>query len=238
MPRSDPTPPATTRPTRAGGSGSPRAVSNFALKPAVAAENGTGNGPDAKDGADHHPRARGGHQAGQRQGAPDRSAGRPDRRGHRASWSWPPWCTTTPSAICNGQSIPTTSIPTSTSSSAWSTMALALVMLAAAWFRKRLFIGVASALYGLSFFNLHYWGFGVPVHPDRLVVPGARLPALAEAQAGQGGRRRAGFASARRPGAAPTSATRPQRPDPPDAQVQAGQGHRSRLSRACIRPVG
>jgi hypothetical protein len=39
---------------------------------------------------------------------------------------------------------------------------LALVMLAGAWFRKRLFIGIASALYGLSVFNLHYWGFGVP----------------------------------------------------------------------------
>jgi hypothetical protein len=36
------------------------------------------------------------------------------------------------------------------------------VMLAGAWFRKRLIIGIASALYGLSFFNLHYWGFGVP----------------------------------------------------------------------------
>jgi hypothetical protein len=42
------------------------------------------------------------------------------------------------------------------------TLALALVMLGGAWFRKRLVIGVAAALYGLSFFNLHYWGFGVP----------------------------------------------------------------------------
>jgi hypothetical protein len=42
------------------------------------------------------------------------------------------------------------------------TLALALVMLGGAWFRKRLVIGVASALYGLSFFNLHYWGFGLP----------------------------------------------------------------------------
>ena len=39
---------------------------------------------------------------------------------------------------------------------------LAFVMLASAWFRKRLFLGVALALYGLSVFNLHYWGFGVP----------------------------------------------------------------------------
>ena len=42
------------------------------------------------------------------------------------------------------------------------TMALALLMLGAAWFRKRLFLGIAMALYGLSIFNLHYWGFGLP----------------------------------------------------------------------------
>ena len=40
--------------------------------------------------------------------------------------------------------------------------ALALIALAAAWFRKRLFVGIAFALYGLSIFNLHYWGFGIP----------------------------------------------------------------------------
>ena len=39
---------------------------------------------------------------------------------------------------------------------------LAFVMLASAWFRKRFFLGIACALYGLSIFNLHYWGFGVP----------------------------------------------------------------------------
>jgi hypothetical protein len=39
---------------------------------------------------------------------------------------------------------------------------LALVSLACAWFRKRLVLGIALALYGLSVFNLHYWGFGVP----------------------------------------------------------------------------
>ncbi|HEX3981179.1 MAG TPA: hypothetical protein VHW93_08145 [Acidimicrobiales bacterium] len=42
------------------------------------------------------------------------------------------------------------------------TMALALAMLATAWFRKRTFLGIAMALYGLSIFNLHYWGFGLP----------------------------------------------------------------------------
>ena len=39
---------------------------------------------------------------------------------------------------------------------------LAAAMLAASWFRKRLYIGIAMALYGLSLVNLHFWGFGVP----------------------------------------------------------------------------
>ena len=42
------------------------------------------------------------------------------------------------------------------------TLGLSLLMLAAAWFRKRLLLGISMALYGLSIFNLHYWGFGVP----------------------------------------------------------------------------
>ena len=35
-------------------------------------------------------------------------------------------------------------------------------MLTMAMLRKRLFLGIATALYGLAIFNLHYWGFGVP----------------------------------------------------------------------------
>jgi hypothetical protein len=41
-------------------------------------------------------------------------------------------------------------------------LALSVVMLGCAWFRKRLFLGIALALYGLAIFNLHFWGFGVP----------------------------------------------------------------------------
>jgi hypothetical protein len=41
-------------------------------------------------------------------------------------------------------------------------LALSVAMMAAAWFRKRLFVGIAMALYGLTVFNLHYWGFGIP----------------------------------------------------------------------------
>jgi hypothetical protein len=33
---------------------------------------------------------------------------------------------------------------------------------AMALWRKRLFMGIVTSLYGLTIFNLHYWGFGVP----------------------------------------------------------------------------
>jgi hypothetical protein len=41
-------------------------------------------------------------------------------------------------------------------------LALAVAMLLTAYFRKRLYLGIVMALYGLAVFNLHYWGFGVP----------------------------------------------------------------------------
>ncbi len=41
-------------------------------------------------------------------------------------------------------------------------LGLAALMLASAWFRKRLYLGIVMALYGLTIFNLKYWGFGVP----------------------------------------------------------------------------
>jgi hypothetical protein len=41
-------------------------------------------------------------------------------------------------------------------------LALSVLMLVAAWFRKRLYLGILMALYGLAVFNLHYWGFGIP----------------------------------------------------------------------------
>jgi hypothetical protein len=41
-------------------------------------------------------------------------------------------------------------------------LVLSVLMLAMAWFRKRLFLGMVMALYGLAVFNLHYWGFGIP----------------------------------------------------------------------------
>ena len=41
-------------------------------------------------------------------------------------------------------------------------LGMAVLMLATAWLRKRLFLGIVMALYGLAIFNLHYWGFGIP----------------------------------------------------------------------------
>ena len=41
-------------------------------------------------------------------------------------------------------------------------LGLSALMLVTALWRKRLFLGMALALYGLAVFNLHYWGFGVP----------------------------------------------------------------------------
>jgi hypothetical protein len=40
--------------------------------------------------------------------------------------------------------------------------ALAMAMLVGAWFRKRMVMAIAMALYGLSVVNLKLWGFGVP----------------------------------------------------------------------------
>ena len=41
-------------------------------------------------------------------------------------------------------------------------LVLSILMLATAMWRKRLYLGIVSALYGLAIFNLHYWGFGIP----------------------------------------------------------------------------
>ncbi len=75
---------------------------------------------------------------------------------------------------------------------------LALVMLGMAWYRKRLYLGLAMALYGLSIFNLHFWGFGIPflMVGAWYIVRAYRLTQklkLAKAEAGDG-------PSTRRPG--------------------------------------
>jgi hypothetical protein len=100
---------------------------------------------------------------------------------------------------------------------------LAIVMLGTAWFRKRLYLGVSMALYGLAVFNLHYWGFGVPF----LMVGSWLLVRAYRAQrdvreaggASAGGRSSGGRAPERRgPGASkrytpPTARRRPPKSD-------------------------
>ncbi len=41
-------------------------------------------------------------------------------------------------------------------------LVVAVLMLVFSLMRKRLFVGIVTAMYGLAIFNLHYWGFGVP----------------------------------------------------------------------------
>jgi hypothetical protein len=41
-------------------------------------------------------------------------------------------------------------------------LGLAVLMVVTALLRKRLYLGIVLALYGLAVFNLHYWGFGIP----------------------------------------------------------------------------
>ncbi len=41
-------------------------------------------------------------------------------------------------------------------------LVLSVLMLVTGWTRKRLYLGMVMALYGLAVFNLHYWGFGIP----------------------------------------------------------------------------
>jgi hypothetical protein len=41
-------------------------------------------------------------------------------------------------------------------------LGLSLLIVVFSLLRKRLLIGLATALYGVSIFNFHYWGFGIP----------------------------------------------------------------------------
>ena len=115
-------------------------------------------------------------------------------------------------------------------------LGLSLVMLVSAYFRRRLFLGLAMALYGLAVFNLHYWGFGIPFlfGGAWLLVRTYRLQRdLAEANGGKparpGAKRRRGGppppAARTRPNKRYTPRnTRPARPSPskPDNEKRAG----------------
>jgi hypothetical protein len=80
-------------------------------------------------------------------------------------------------------------------------LVLAFVMLATAWYRKRLFLGMAMALYGLGVFNLHYWGFGVPflLAGAWLLVRSYRAHQAVRTASGEGGGRGGGASGYSRP---------------------------------------
>ena len=144
------------------------------------------------------------------------------------------------------------------------TLALALLMLVPAWFRKRLLLGIAMALYGLSIFNLHYWGFGFPfilVGAWYLVRAYRLSEKLKHAKAEQPGAAGRGSAGAQAPAVQalhPAGGTDPAEPSPsrarsskqaePDPGPRAGTARpagpfrspaRSGLRRSCRRrPIG
>jgi hypothetical protein len=41
-------------------------------------------------------------------------------------------------------------------------LGMSVLMLVTSFLRKRLFMGIVMALYGLAIFNMHYWEFGIP----------------------------------------------------------------------------
>ncbi|HUY66244.1 MAG TPA: hypothetical protein VMV06_05465 [Acidimicrobiales bacterium] len=69
-------------------------------------------------------------------------------------------------------------------------VALGVLMLVLALLRKRLYLGITMALFGLTVFNLHFWGFGLPyvMVAAWLLVRSYRLQSkLKEAKAAGGG---------------------------------------------------
>jgi hypothetical protein len=99
-------------------------------------------------------------------------------------------------------------------------LALAVLILVTAWFRKRMFMGISMALYGLAVFNLHYWGFGIPfvlagawylvrsyrLQQDLRVATGQRAPRPGQPRPGGGGKS---------PGGRPSASGRYTPPSPP-----------------------
>lgn len=67
-----------------------------------------------------------------------------------------------PKAVLNGHPNPHHANPSIYVLFGAVSLALAVLMLVMAWLRKRLYLAILMALFGLSLFNLHFWGFGVP----------------------------------------------------------------------------
>jgi len=111
-------------------------------------------------------------------------------------------------------------------------LVMALLMLGLAFYRKRLFLGIVMALYGLAIFNLHYWGFGIPyiLVGAWLLIQSYRLQrdlkeARGEVATGRGGptRPRGATSSGPRPNKRYTPPTSPpKRPPKPGDEKKAG----------------
>lgn len=111
-------------------------------------------------------------------------------------------------------------------------LAMAVLMLAFAWFRKRLFLGMVMALYGLAIFNLKYWGFGIPflIGGAWLLVRAYRVQrALREATGDPaGGAKKSGSGNGSRPAPRPskryTPPSAPKRSSSPKSDKERGEG--------------
>ena len=120
-------------------------------------------------------------------------------------------------------------------------LGLSVLMLVMAMLRRRLFLGILMALYGLAVFNLHYWGFGVPfiMGGAWLLVRAYRLQrdlreATGERPSNPGAQRRGAGATSRtsrpqpnRRYTPPTSPPRRSSPSEPENKRRAGRASRS-----------
>lgn len=103
--------------------------------------------------------------------------------------------------------------------------AIAIGMLATAWWRKRTFNAIATALFGLGLFNLHYYGFGAPfiLVAAWLLVRAYRIQRDYRATLPNGGRP-AGSASAATASHSPPTAA----PPPTRGAAKAGRRYTAR----------
>jgi hypothetical protein len=108
-------------------------------------------------------------------------------------------------------------------------LVLAVAMLAAAWFRKRLYLGVVLALYGLTVFNLKYWGFGLPflLFGAWLLVRAYRAQKALKLATGDTGRQPSsdsgrGSSAPRRSKRYTPPTAKPKRPAKPEDEQKAG----------------
>jgi hypothetical protein len=105
-------------------------------------------------------------------------------------------------------------------------LVLSVVMLIVAMLRKRLYLGMVTALYGLSVFNLHWWGFGVPfvLIGAWLLIRAYRLQRSLKAATGGTGDRRGGSALPPGPSRRYTPPSSPKRSISPKSEDERRAG--------------